>query len=157
MIEVEITEAMLKEARFKSEEMGIINNSIEKGEGNLVGFLGELAAQKILGGKIENTYEYDLVLVNGKKVDVKTKKTSVAPKDYYDCSIANYNTRQECDEYCFVRVKDSLDIAWVLGHISKEEYFKKARFLKKGEQDGNNGFIVKADCYNLQIKELNEN
>lgn len=155
MVEVSITDEMLIKARRKAIDLGQLNNSIERGDGNLVGFLGELVAQKVIGGRVKNTYEYDLVLKDGTKVDVKTKKTSVAPKDYYDCSIANYNTKQDCDEYCFVRVKNTLDKAWVLGRISKEEYFKKARFLKKGEQDGDNGYMVKADCWNLTISELN--
>jgi hypothetical protein len=131
MVEILITDEMLIKARRKAIDLGQLNNSIERGDGNLVGFLGELVAQKVLGGRVKNTYEYDLVLKDGTKIDVKTKKTSVAPKDYYDCSIANYNTKQECDEYCFVRVKNTLDKAWVLGRIGKEEYFKKARFLKK--------------------------
>jgi hypothetical protein len=156
MVEILITDEMLIKARRKAIDLGQLNNSIERGDGNLVGFLGELVAQKVLGGRVKNTYEYDLVLKDGTKIDVKTKKTSVAPKDYYDCSIANYNTKQECDEYCFVRVKNTLDKAWVLGRIGKEEYFKKARFLKKGEQDGDNGYFVKSDCHNLQISELNE-
>ena len=157
MKEIPITYNMLLKSREKAKELGIINNSIEQGEGALVGFIGEYLAQEVLGGKIVNTYEYDLILKNGIKVDVKTKKTRFAPKDYYECSIANYNTKQECDQYCFVRVKDSLDIGWFLGYIPKEEFFKKARFLKKGERDGDNGFIVKANCWNLKIKELYEN
>ena len=155
MVEILISDEMLVKARRKAIELGQLNNSIERGDGNLVGFLGELVAQKVLGGRVKNTYEYDLVLKDGTKIDVKTKKTSVAPKDYYDCSIANYNTKQDCDEYCFVRVKNTLDKAWVLGRISKEEYFKKARFLKKGDADGDNGYTVKADCHNLAISELN--
>lgn len=155
MVEVKITDDMLIKARQKAIDLGKLNNSIERGAGNLIGFLGEFIAQKVIGGRVKNTYEYDLVLKDGTKVDIKTKSTSVAPKDYYECSIANYNTKQDCDEYCFVRVKNTLDIGWYLGRISKEEYFKKAKFLKKGDQDGDNGYVVKADCYNLAISKLN--
>lgn len=156
MVEVKITDEMLIKARQKAIDLGLINNSIERGAGNLIGFLGEFIAQKVIGGRVKNTYEYDLILKDGTKIDVKTKRTSVAPKDYYECSIANYNIKQDCDEYCFVRVKNTLDIGWYLGRVGKEEYFKKAKFLKKGEQDGDNGYVVKADCYNLMIKELAE-
>jgi hypothetical protein len=38
--------------------------------------------------------------------------------------------------------------------MTREEYFDTARFLKKGEKDGDNGFVVKADCYNVPIKDL---
>ena len=155
MVRVEITDEMLIKARRKAIDLGLINNSIERGDGNLVGFLGEFIAQKVIGGRIKNTYEYDLISKDGTKIDVKTKKTSVEPKDYYECSIANYNTKQDCDEYCFVRVKNTLDVGWFLGRISKEEYFNKAKFLKKGDLDGDNKYVVKADCWNVQIKELN--
>ena len=37
---------------------------------------------------------------------------------------------------------------------SKEEFLKKAKFLKKGEMDGD--FEVKSDCYNIKISELKE-
>jgi len=41
MIEIKITEEMKKRAWAKSREMGIIRNSIMKGDGNIAGFLGE--------------------------------------------------------------------------------------------------------------------
>ena len=46
--------------------------------------------------------------------------------------------------------------AWLLGRMDHKEYFKKARFMAKGEVDLNNNFTVKANCYNLQIKELHD-
>ena len=46
--------------------------------------------------------------------------------------------------------------AWLLGRMNHKEYFKKARFMAKGEVDPNNNFTVKANCYNLQIKELHD-
>ena len=78
----------------------------------------------------------------------------MVPKNYYDCSVAAFNTKQKCSHYIFTRILNDLSKGWVLGWMSKEDYFTKARFLKKGEQDGDNGFIVKADCYNLPIDKL---
>ena len=57
MIEVEITEEMKKKAWAKSREMGVINNSIMSGDGNIAGFLGEEVANTIIKGKINNTYD----------------------------------------------------------------------------------------------------
>lgn len=156
MIEVPISDKMLLKARKKAIEMGQLNNSIQKGGGSLGGFIGEFIAQKILGGRIRNTYEYDLKLNTGETVDVKTKMTSAEPLPYYDCSIANYNTKQDCDYYAFVRVLNNYEKGWFLGWIPKREYFEKARELKKGDRDGDNGYIVKSDCWNLKISELNK-
>jgi hypothetical protein len=149
-----VSEDMKDNAKMKAAEMGTLNNSILKGEGNLIGFIGEELAQKVIGGRIQNSYDYDIILASGKTVDVKTKKTTVIPKDNYDCSVASYNTKQKCDYYCFVRVKDDLSCGWVLGVYDKKDYFKDAVFLKKGQIDPSNNFTVKADCYNIKINQL---
>jgi len=157
MIEVTITEEMKKKAWAKGREMGVIKNSIEKGGGNIAGFLGEEIANMVIKGEINNTYEYDIVY-NNITYDVKTKRCTSPPRPFYDCSIADYNTKQACNRYVFVRIENingRWGRAWVLGWIPKGEYFEKARKLTKGDVDGSNGFVVKADCHNLQIKELN--
>ena len=154
MQELDVTQDMVDKAQRKSKEMGVLNNSITYGDGNLVGFIGEQIAKQILGGTERNTYDFDLVLPSGVTVDVKTKKTGVAPKEHYDCSVAAFNTKQRCDYYCFVRVKSDLTKAWFLGMYPKKQYYEDARFLKKGDYDGDNGYVVKADCYNMQISKL---
>ena len=156
MIEVVITPAMLVEARDKAVEMGQLYNSITRGGGNIAGFLGEAIAQQVLGGSLKNTYDYDLVLDNGIKVDVKTKQTGYIPLDSYDCSIAALNTKQDCDYYCFVRVKKDFSIGWYLGVYSKSDYINDAVFMKKGDIDPSNGYVVKSDCYNIKISQLKE-
>lgn len=154
MKEIAITLDMIDTARTKSAEMGSLNNSILRGKGNIAGFIGEQIALHCLGGEWQNTYEYDILMSDGKKIDVKTKQTSVTPLPEYDCSIAKYNTKQKCDSYAFVRVKKDLTVGWYLGMITKDSYFKKARFLKKGTVDPSNNYKVQADCYNIKIKDL---
>ena len=159
MIEVKITEDMKKRAWAKSREMGVIKNSIMKGDGNIAGFLGEEVANVVIGGIINNTYDYDLVSEDGIKYDVKTKRCTSPPKPYYDCSVANFNTKQKCDRYVFVRIENNnkrWGRAWVLGWLTHDNYFKKARKLTKGQKDPSNGFIVRADCHNVAISELNK-
>ena len=156
MREIEISLDMIESARQKSVEMGMLNNSIIRGRGNITGFIGEQVALQCLGGALNNTFDYDIVLPNGRTVDVKTKQTSVKPLPEYDCSVAKYNTKQKCDFYAFVRVKGDLTVGWYLGMIEKERYFEQAQFLTKGEVDPSNGYTVKADCYNVKIRDLNE-
>jgi len=159
MIHVPITPSMKGKATRSANRMGRIRNSIMRGKGNVYGFLGEQIAALVLGGELVNRgkkydVNYDLVLDDGTTVEVKTKKTSVPPKPYYECSIAKYNTRQKCDYYAFVRVLKNREAGWFLGVMPKKKYFKNARFLKKGTTDGDNGFLVRADCYNLPISKL---
>lgn len=157
IIEVSITPDMKRVALEKSREMGLIKNSILKSEGNETGFLGEEVIKWWLGDKGEvsgrNTYEYDF-LFNSKRCEVKTKLTTVVPKSHYDCSVANYNPNQKCDFYIFVRVMSSSDKAWILGYISKDEFFRNSVFLMKGDLDPSNNYTVKADCYNIKISSL---
>ena len=156
MIEVTITEEMKQRAWRKSRAMGELNHSITKGDGNIAGFLGEEVANQIIGGEISNTYDYDIVK-GDIKYDVKTKRCTSQPRPYYECSVAAYNQKQACDHYVFVRIeniKGKWGRAWVLGSYPKSRYFTDAKFLKKGQKDGDNGFKVKADCYNISIKDL---
>jgi hypothetical protein len=155
MQEIRITQEMIDEAAIKAEELGVLRGSIEEGEGNIYGFVGELVAQQAIGGYIDNSYDYDILMDDGRTtVDVKTKKVTSAPKSFYDCSVANYNIRQKCDYYSFVRVMDDLSVGWYLGSYPKKDYVKDAVFMKKGQIDPSNNFKVKDDCYNLRISKL---
>lgn len=156
MITVNITDEWFVEARKKAIELGRLHNSITKGEGNLAGFLGEIIVREQFGYKEENTYDYDLVAPDGRRIDVKTKRTTVEPKPEYDCSIAASNTKQDCDEYIFVRVKADFSCGWILGSYNKEAYMQEAKFYKKGEVIDDNNFKVRADCYNMKINQLKE-
>ena len=161
MLYVKITKEMIDKATEKALEMGIIRNSITKGQGNISGFLGEEIVNSFLKGSLENTYNYDIMKENV-KIDVKTKRCTSKPKEYYDCSIARTSLHQKCDKYVFVRIlwnksrPDEWNHSWILGELTKEEYFQKARELTKGQVDPSNNFIVKADCYNVAIKDLDE-
>ena len=155
MEEINITKSMMDKAEKRAKELGVLKNSIIRGKGNIAGFIGEQIALHCIGGEWQNTYEYDILTSDGRRIDVKTKQTSVKPLPEYDCSIAKYNTKQKCDFYAFVRVKRDLTIGWYLGMLGKQEYFDKARFLKKGTVDPSNNYKVQADCYNVKIEDLN--
>lgn len=154
--EIKITDRMREVAHRKAAEMGTLRNSISKGDGNVIGFLGELAAWSIIGGKIANTYDYDIVLDGNRTVDVKSKRAKVKPLPYYECSVAAYNITQKCDYYCFVRVTNDLDVAWVVGMIDKNKFYERAVYVQKGSIDGNNFFEIKDNCYNIKIQELDD-
>ena len=153
MIEVQITNSMRETAHDMSSEMGILSRSITRGQGNVYGFLGELVALDVLGGIHQNTMDYD-ILVDGSKIDVKTKKTTVKPKPDYDCSVADLTRKQNCDYYAFVRVLSDQSVGWFLGLKKAEQYFTDARYIKKGDYDNSNGFTARANCYNMSISAL---
>lgn len=72
MIEVQITKDMLKRAKKRSEAMGIINNSITSGQGNIAGFLGEEVVNDLINGQIDDQYDYDIIK-GDLKIGIKIK------------------------------------------------------------------------------------
>ena len=104
--------------------------------------------------KFDNTADYDLI-VNGNKADVKTKRTTVPPIQSFNCSISAHNTTQKCDIYIFARVHENKKEAWICGWVPKDEFFKRAKFFRKGQPDPKfPTWKFTADCYNLEISKL---
>lgn len=155
MRHIKITNKHIKLAEKMSKSMGTLNNSITKGQGNIVGFLGEIIVAEYLDIILDNTYDYDLIYKN-KKIDVKSKKVTTPPKSYYECSIAALNTKQKCDLYIFTRITKDLSRGWILGYLDKEKYLNDSKLLKKDEIDSDNGWKVLTDCYNLPINKLKD-
>lgn len=158
MLEVQITKEMIENATTRALAIGSLNNSIRLGKGNLVGCLGEAIVLSTLdNATLANTYDYDII-VDGLKLDVKTKERTVVPKSHYECSVANFNTKQKCDHYVFVSIlveKRIPKMGYILGYISKENFYEKASFHNKGELDERNNFTFTANCYNIEIHKLN--
>jgi hypothetical protein len=157
MIEVHMNADDLAQSLVLAQGLGEQRNSILRGEGNQVGFLGKIAVSRLLKLPFHNTPHHDIVMGEGlhrTRIAVKTKSASFEPKPDYECSIAAASPMQDCDWYVFVRVKNDLSVAWVLGYYPRIEYFEVAKLLRKGEVVGDNGFEVKADCYNVPISAL---
>ena len=153
MIELTPTEEQKREARRVAGNTVGLQGSITRGDGSPAGALGEILVRDLLSCKQVNTRDYDL-LMEQTRIDVKTKLCTSPPKPFYECSITAHGTKQDCDEYVFVRVLNDLSRGWILGRLPKGEYFKKAKRHKKGDTDESNNFTFKSDCYNLPISEL---
>lgn len=149
----EMRESIDKVATEEAEKLGNLNGSIEDGDGNYAGIFAEELFTEIVGGTRDNTYDYD-ILYNGLKIDIKTKRRSVTPKSYYECSIADFNTSQDCDLYYFISVRYDYSKATFLGYISPDNYYEQAEFHEEGDVDPDNDFTFKADCWNLPIDDL---
>ena len=160
MIEIQITKEHLILAKHRANDLGILKNSIEKGQGNITGFLGEIIVAEYYGWEIKNSdsinYDYDLIYKNH-KIDVKTKNRKVIPEENYFATVSDYNTKQICDYYFFVSIRN-FEYAYLMGIIKKENFYKKAYFNNKGDYDKSSPshfpFYFKAPCYNLEYSKL---
>ena len=159
MVEIPFTQEMVDSAKKKAKIMGSINNSILKGRGNFAGFLGEEAVASYITANIisfdegENKYGHDLNK-NGKRIEVKTKRRTVKPRLNYDVSVAATSKHHV---YIFTSIQfdgNEPKKIWIIGQKDRDAYFKEARFIKKGEPEGDNGFIARIDMYNMVTTEL---
>ena len=147
IIEIPISDDHMISAREKASMMGILQGSITGGSSNVVGAIGEVIVADSIKAKETNTYDYDLTK-KGLRIDVKTKRCNTRPMPNYDCSVALHGTKQDCDAYVFVRILINLSKAWILGSISKKDFYDRATLHRKGDVDRDNGYTFKADCYN---------
>jgi len=163
---------MSREAIKKSKDLGSIRNSITSGGGNLAGYLGEIAlarhlkADNISCDEGNEKYNYDL-LKSGKKIEVKTKRRTRDVEGHYEVSIAATSKHQKTDVYAFISITfdrkegkgrnatyHKVKSIWLCGYMAQDEYFKKAKYMRKGQIDISNGFRVHANMYNMPISEL---
>jgi len=158
MIMIRPTKEMLEAAKEEAEALGPLPHSFTDGDGTPAGFLAEMVVAQYMGyTRVKGNYDYDLISPDEKqKVDVKTKRCSSPPLPHYENSIAAYNPTQDCDRYVFVRVKKDLSVVWILGELTKEEYFAKAVYYNKGDIDRSNNWVAPTACYNVPISELDE-
>ena len=146
---------LIAAAEKRSQKLGVLRNSITNGEGNVAGYIGQMLVALYLKGSEVDTFNYD-VIKDGVRYEVKTKRCTSEPKANYNCSVSNHNTNQKCDYYVFVRILEDYSKAWIIGKKKTVEFFKESTFNKKGEPDpsSNNKWNFRADCYNLEIKNL---
>lgn len=167
MTKVEITDDMVLRAtkRYMAIPGGQYNDrSFLSGDGSVVGFLGEEIFHALRPGadhvdRADCDFEVD-----GVKIEVKTKYTTAKadPAPHYLCSVATSSIHQSPDYLVFCSVYspalngDSYQFqhGWVLGAISIEKFRKKAKGIRPGQREGNNGYVCPEECMNVKIADL---
>ena len=150
-------------------------------DGPMVGAAGELIAEDYFRQQKSNghisSFKYtgnqpghDIeVLLGGKlfTIDVKTKRRSFEPAEYFEMSVPAYlyNNPQYRDPDFFLCVQVNCDKAnrniltrgWVVGYISKENYLLKRTLVAQGSQvggsQGTQG-VMPTDVYNVEFRHL---
>tara|TARA_R110002020_G_scaffold212028_7_gene418446 strand:- start:4867 stop:5460 length:594 start_codon:yes stop_codon:yes gene_type:complete len=172
MIRIKTTQEMIDDCRLKAKALGSITNSITKGGGNLAGYLGEEAVASHIGADIvsnnrgRDKYNYDLLLPDGRRIEVKTKRRTVKPRPNYDVSVAHSSKHQRPDLYVFVSLEFEradkshpkkyygLQNAWLCGYMDANEFWERAILWKSGQIDPTNAFKTHVDMYNMAISDL---
>lgn len=135
-------------------------NSMKKGDGIFLSLVCEAALCDFYGMTFvapEERDDYDVYHPKHfGRVDNKTKIRTVAPKPEYLGTVAEFNTRQQCDFYCFTSILKDASKLWIAGFCRKEIFFNRATFSRKGTVDptSDRGWRFKADCWNLPYGEM---
>jgi len=174
MISLPFNKEMIERAKVKAYSLGSINNSILKGAGNIAGYLGEEALAPYINAEIVSNnrgldkYNHDLLLEDGHRIEVKTKRRTVAPMPYYDVSVAKTSKHQQPDIYAFISLQFEratsnhpkkyygLKRVWLCGFMGAYDYWDAAKLWKSGQIDKRNNFKTHVDMYNLAIEDLYE-
>ena len=170
VLEVTVTEDQLARALSRVDEMerqlvekygrAHLNDSIRAGYGVFTGLLGEEIVHDFYTQVWERSaghdiYNWDLRDAILGRIDVKTKLQNYdqPPRLFYNCTVCDANTRQDCDWYSFVRIHTDCQRAWLLGFLPKQRFFDIATPGAKGDVDptSQNGWTYKWDCWNTPI------
>lgn len=124
-------------------------NSITNNKKKDMGALGQIMVANFYGVPFDkDTRNFDLI-INGIKVEVKSKDRTVPGATWHDASVSGHNPYQKTDIYYFVSMqrpkniidgRDVYDVnllhtAYLMGYIRKSDFFTKAAFYTEGSRD----------------------
>jgi len=150
------TSADIKLAFERSQELGIQRNSFTRGQGRMVGFLGEIAFELLFTNSVyvgDKSFTHDYVI--GKKtIDVKSKTCTSKPMPHYTASVNCPKLKKpQAGYYYFVRVLKDYSKVWMLGWIGTKTLLRDADYKFCGDPD-DYGFTYKVDGYHTEISNL---
>lgn len=152
MMKIKVSQQNIAAMNARAEKFKVDKNTIYN-YGHKYGFLCEQIFLDNFGGQLIDNNNYDILMPNGAKIDIKTKKCRMEPLPHYNCGVYEYQiNKSECNTYVFFRCQEDMSYVWILGAISKEDFLKQATLTLKGERDGR--FVAPRNTYNILISEL---
>jgi len=156
IIEIEITDEMLEEAKKRNkkflEKYGHIGtHRLNKDKQRITGYLAEAAIKNFC--KIEYSNE-DSVDFKHKETtfDSKAQGCNSKPKEYFVATLYEEQKNRNVDYYIFSRVQNDWKKVWICGFISKKDFFKNAKLIKAGTK--NNNFTYDQSRFEIEYKKL---
>jgi len=167
VIKIKITEDQKKywetnfsKIRFPSVVQDKINR---RGKANLENYLYGFLAQIVIADWLESARPvfsfgsgfdggFDIIH-SGKKIDIVLRFGTVPPRPHFEYLIPERKFNYVTDDYWFCYInKKNFNILYLVGHLTKEELHKKAKFRKRGERkllDNGNSWVFEDN--NLEI------
>jgi hypothetical protein len=126
-----------------------------------IGLLGEMKVHQAFGIPFEFGQGFDGgfdMVLNDKKVDVKTMGRNVNMKPDYVHNFIGLQKHFKCDIYIFTSLNKKTSEVTICGWVTKEQLFERAEKFKKGTKryrDDGTYTLLKATTYEIKNKDLN--
>jgi hypothetical protein len=139
-------------ATFQGNNLSLRSDDFGRKIGN---FAEYVFAQKYKSAERISHIEHEAdFVVKGKRVDVKAT-ISNKPISYWNgLPVSHYSKDYNVDYYCWYHYLSPKKTLTRLGWISKENYFKVAKFKEKGSKFDHTGIVVPRDCYVISVGQL---
>jgi hypothetical protein len=177
MQRIPFTQPMIDRAIHRAEEFGpnarpsqVKHSGTGLSRVRVAGLLAEEAVASYLGAALvlgDDKYNYDLILQDGTRTEVKSKRRTVVPRPNYEVSVYQVSRHQRPDLYMFCSLQyeksykigdtiqyDNLQCIWLLGQKTPEDFFQDAVRWNAGDVDTRNHLRLQSHSFNREIKEL---
>jgi len=149
---------VLKTTNFGHRSRGF-NGNYEK---QYTGLIGELTLHRVLGltkpkytsGRLDSD-----ILINNKKVDIKSMARNVYMQDHYVHNFVAYQRDMPSDILLFISINKKSGIVQICGWLEKEKFLENASFFDQGdkrERDDGTSFVLRAPLYEIEQNKLNK-
>ena len=149
---------ILKTTNFGHRSKGF-NGNYEK---QYTGLIGELTLHRVLGltrpkytsGRLDTD-----ILINNKKVDIKSMARNVYMQDHYVHNFVAYQKDMPSDILLFISINKKSGVVQICGWLEKEKFLENASFFDQGdkrERDDGTSFVLRAPLYEIEQNKLNK-
>ena len=149
---------VLKTTNFGHRSRGF-NGNYEK---QYTGLIGELTLHRVLGltkpkytsGRLDSD-----ILINNKKVDIKSMARNVYMQEHYVHNFVAYQKDMPSDVLLFISINKRSGVVQICGWLEKEKFLNEASFFDQGdkrERDDGTSFVLRAPLYEIEQNKLNK-
>ena len=149
---------VLKTTNFGHRSKGF-NGNYEK---QYTGLIGELTLHRVLGLKKPKYTSGRLdsdILINNKKIDIKSMARNVYMQDHYVHNFVAYQKDMPSDILLFISINKKSGVVQICGWLEKEKFLENASFFDQGdkrERDDGTSFVLRAPLYEIEQNKLNK-
>lgn len=164
---------MIRRALGKARKIGNLRKSILNGKGILAGLLGEEVLAQHLNAIIvsRTSFNHDLMLPCGKRIEVKTTRRTVPPLPHYNAVVKwTAMQHQVPDVFAFMSIHFGMSMnragergrtyyrpqtVWLCGFMEPDDLVKHGKILNKNDSDSPH-FKTSAKMVTIPIGALRE-